>query len=358
MTVIENARSRADLAGLARRGVLRGCCATRRRSRAASCSLLVVLAGILAPLLAPYGPAEVHFEARSSSRTVGFALGTDDLGRDVLSRMLYGIRASLMVGRDRGGPRRRRRDAARAGRRLLAVARRARLPPDRRDAGLPVPHPRGGAGRHQRAQPRGRRHLARHRAGTDHGAGGARRDDAAQGEPVRARRDRHGRVRRPDPRAAHPAQRLSAIIVQATVIMPAAVLGEAVLSFLGLGIQPPTPSLGIMLSDAQQYLCRAPTAALFPGLAIAAICLGFNLLGDALRDALDPTTWTCDCQCTLVFTPPDPPPPARPAGHASGWWAPPTGSPPRAPRPCSSGAATPSTPPSRVRSCCTSWSRT
>jgi peptide/nickel transport system permease protein len=61
------------------------------------------------------------------------------------------------------------------------------------------------------------------------------------------------------------------IIVQATVIMPVAVIGEALLSFLGLGTQPPAPSLGIMLSDAQQYLCRAPYAALFPGLAIVVI---------------------------------------------------------------------------------------
>jgi peptide/nickel transport system permease protein len=82
---------------------------------------------------------------------------------------------------------------------------------------------------------------------------------------------------------------VSAIIVQATVIMPVAVIGEALLSFLGLGIQPPTPSLGIMLSDAQQYISRSPTAAIFPGIAIALICLGFNLFGDALRDALDPT---------------------------------------------------------------------
>jgi peptide/nickel transport system permease protein len=83
---------------------------------------------------------------------------------------------------------------------------------------------------------------------------------------------------------------LPAIIVQATVIMPAAVLGEAVLSFLGLGIQPPAPSLGIMLSDAQQFLFRTLWPGVFPGLAIAVICLGFNLFGDALRDALDPTT--------------------------------------------------------------------
>jgi peptide/nickel transport system permease protein len=83
---------------------------------------------------------------------------------------------------------------------------------------------------------------------------------------------------------------LSAVVVQATVIIPVAVLGEAVLSFLGLGIQPPTPSLGVMLSDAQQYLSRTPWPALFPGLAIIVVCLGFNLVGDALRDAIDPTS--------------------------------------------------------------------
>ncbi|MGY2743405.1 ABC-type dipeptide/oligopeptide/nickel transport system permease subunit [Arthrobacter sp. UYCu723] len=80
----------------------------------------------------------------------------------------------------------------------------------------------------------------------------------------------------------------SALIVQATVIMPVAVIGEALLSFLGLGIQPPSPSLGIMLSDAQQYIFRSPTAAIIPGIGIAVICLAFNLFGDALRDALDP----------------------------------------------------------------------
>ncbi|MCY0905841.1 hypothetical protein OS914_13205 [Arthrobacter sp. H14-L1] len=61
------------------------------------------------------------------------------------------------------------------------------------------------------------------------------------------------------------------------------------MSFPGLGIQPPTPSLAIMLSDAQQYIFRSPTAAIFPGIGIAVICLAFNLFGDALRDALDPT---------------------------------------------------------------------
>ncbi|MBC8093259.1 MAG: ABC transporter permease, partial [Pseudonocardia sp.] len=81
---------------------------------------------------------------------------------------------------------------------------------------------------------------------------------------------------------------LSAVIVQATVTIPVAILGEAVLSFLGLGIQPPDPSLGTMLAEAQQYATNAPWAAIIPGVAIMLVALAFNLFGDALRDALDP----------------------------------------------------------------------
>jgi peptide/nickel transport system permease protein len=80
----------------------------------------------------------------------------------------------------------------------------------------------------------------------------------------------------------------SVILVQATITIPAAILGEAVLSFLGLGIQPPAPSLGTMLAAAQQFATRAPWAAIMPGLAIMVLALAFNVFGDALRDALDP----------------------------------------------------------------------
>ena len=82
----------------------------------------------------------------------------------------------------------------------------------------------------------------------------------------------------------------STLIVQATVAIPAAIIGEAVLSFLGLGVQPPTPSWGVMLSDAQSYVSQAPRLAVFPGLAIFFCSLSFNLLGDGLRDVLDPRT--------------------------------------------------------------------
>ena len=81
---------------------------------------------------------------------------------------------------------------------------------------------------------------------------------------------------------------MGAFIVQATVAIPAAIIGESTLSFLGLGVQPPMSSWGIMLTSAQQYLAQAPYLALFPGIAIALTALGFNLLGDGLRDVLDP----------------------------------------------------------------------
>jgi peptide/nickel transport system permease protein len=81
---------------------------------------------------------------------------------------------------------------------------------------------------------------------------------------------------------------VSSIVVQATVSIPAAIILEAVLSFLGLGVQPPMPSWGTMLSGAQAFLETAPWMAWWPGLAIFALALSFNLAGDGIRDVLDP----------------------------------------------------------------------
>ncbi len=78
------------------------------------------------------------------------------------------------------------------------------------------------------------------------------------------------------------------LIVQATIQFAIAILAEAALSYLGLGTPPPTPSWGRMLSDSQNYLAQSSTLALWPGLSIALSVLGFNLLGDGLRDLLDP----------------------------------------------------------------------
>jgi peptide/nickel transport system permease protein len=81
---------------------------------------------------------------------------------------------------------------------------------------------------------------------------------------------------------------LSPLIVQATISFPLAILAEAALSYLGLGTQPPHPSWGLMLREAQNFLQLSPWYAVFPGAAIALAVLGFNLLGDGLRDLLDP----------------------------------------------------------------------
>jgi peptide/nickel transport system permease protein len=78
------------------------------------------------------------------------------------------------------------------------------------------------------------------------------------------------------------------LIVQATISFAVAILAEAGLSYLGLGIQPPAPSWGKMLNEAQTFMLLRPTLAVFPGLTIALAVLGLNLLGDGLRDLLDP----------------------------------------------------------------------
>lgn len=82
---------------------------------------------------------------------------------------------------------------------------------------------------------------------------------------------------------------ISPILAQVTVAMASAVLLEAALSFLGLGAQPPAPSWGLMLSRSRSYLWRAPWWALFPGIAVSTMILGLNLLADALQEALSPT---------------------------------------------------------------------
>ncbi len=80
----------------------------------------------------------------------------------------------------------------------------------------------------------------------------------------------------------------SVILVQTSLLLSAAILVEASLSFLGLGAQPPVPSLGLMLSEGRNFLLLSPWPAIFAGVAILFLSFGFNLLGDALRDTLDP----------------------------------------------------------------------
>ncbi|HJX47976.1 MAG TPA: ABC transporter permease [Gaiellaceae bacterium] len=82
----------------------------------------------------------------------------------------------------------------------------------------------------------------------------------------------------------------STLLVQATLTIPQAIIGEAVLSFLGLGVQPPETSWGVMLQTAQDQLGQAPRLAVYPGVALVLAVLAFNVFGDGLRDILDPRT--------------------------------------------------------------------
>ena len=82
-------------------------------------------------------------------------------------------------------------------------------------------------------------------------------------------------------------QLLTPLSVQITFGMAAAIVSEASLSFLGLGVQPPTPSWGAMVNEGRSFLLIAPHVALFPGLAVMLTVLGFTILGDGLRDVLD-----------------------------------------------------------------------
>ena len=255
--------------------------------------LVVLIVGLLAPLIAPYGPAEVHFDAPfQSPGTVGYILGTDDLGRDIFSRLVFGIQVSLQVGvlsvllavvvgtplgllagywKWLDGIISRLTDVTLAFPFLIiAVGLAAISGPSLANAAIAL-----GVAQIPTMIRVVRGETLR-----------IKESDFVMSASTMNASGLRIIFRHVLPNC------VSAIIVQATVIMPVAVIGEALLSFLGLGIQPPTASLGIMLSDAQQYISRAPTAALFPGIAIAVICLGFNLFGDGLRDALDPTTST------------------------------------------------------------------
>jgi peptide/nickel transport system permease protein len=242
-------------------------------------------------VLAPYSPTQVHFDTPfQKPGTVGFPLGTDNLGRDVLSRLLYGARASLEVG-------------------ILAVLVSTVV-------GVPLGLVSGYWGRADAVVSRmtdvalafpflilavG---LAAIRGASLSNAVIAL-GIAHIPQMIRVVRGETLRLKAADFVVAATAMDagslrivgrhilpncLSAIIVQATIIMPGAVLGEAILSFLGLGIQPPMPSLGVMLSDAQQYLSKDAWLGVFPGALIALICLSFNLFGDGLRDTLDPAS--------------------------------------------------------------------
>ena len=255
-------------------------------------ALTFILAAIFAPLVAPYSASATDFNATlAPAFSPHHLLGTDELGRDQLSRIIWGSRASIQagvlstllaiviavpIGIVAGYYRgwidpviARLTDVLLAFPFLvLAVGLAAILGPSLTNATLAL-----GIG----AVP-GLIRISRGEALA------LREEDYVRAAVANGARDASILARHVLPNM------LSTLIVQATVTIPAAIIGEAVLSFLGLGVQPPTPSWGVMLSDAQSYVSQAPRLAIFPGIAIFLCSLSFNLLGDGLRDILDPRT--------------------------------------------------------------------
>jgi peptide/nickel transport system permease protein len=250
--------------------------------------VLAVLAAVLADLIAPYPSAHTDFGAALQPPSTVHWFGTDELGRDQFSRVLFGLRASVTVGLAAvtlsfgvGVP---------LG--LLAGFYRLLDPVVSRlaDTLLAFPFLVLAVG------------LAAIR-GPSLTTAVVAIGVAEIPLMVRVTRGEALRLREMDYVAAAVASgagdgvllvrhilpnAMNALIVQATVTVPAAIIGEAVLSFLGLGIRPPTPSLGVMLSSAQPLFRDGPWLAVFPGLAIVLLTLALNLFGDGLRDALDP----------------------------------------------------------------------
>jgi peptide/nickel transport system permease protein len=253
--------------------------------------LLAIVIAIIGPLLTPFDPASQELPLRLAGPTGTHLFGLDELGRDIFARVLAGARISLLVGLIVvsvsstigiffgavagyfGG----RVDEiisrvidillAFPGL-LLAIALVAVLGPSLSNVVLALSLIGWvGYARLVRAQ------VLR----------------AREFEFVQAARALGAPTERILLRHIIPTA-LPAVTVQATLGMGAAILAEAALSFLGLGVQPPTPSWGTMLNGGRAHLLDAPHLTIFPGLAIAVLVLGFNFLGDGLRDALDPAT--------------------------------------------------------------------
>ncbi|HEV7662942.1 MAG TPA: ABC transporter permease [Chloroflexota bacterium] len=263
------------------------------RTRLAWVGLLIVLVMVFlafsADVLTPFDPNEQRYAFVLQPPSPDFPLGTDDIGRDVYSRIVYGTRVSLEVGLLAVGISTatgtliglsagyyggwledvlmRTMDALRAFPGLvLALSINAVLGPGIGNVMIAigvVSTPTFARLAHgQTLSVREREYVKAARVA---GAG-----------PWRMM------LRHILPNIAAP------IIVQASLAAAFAILAEAGLSFLGLGVRPPTPSWGSMLRTGQQYLNVAPWLSLFPGIAIFLAVLGFNLLGDGLREALDP----------------------------------------------------------------------
>ena len=251
--------------------------------------LVFVLVAVFAPVIALQDPLQTSWSAVRKAPSAQYLFGTDEIGRDVLSRVIWGARASLMaglvsvciamalgvpigllagyVGGWVDGVISRFTDSMLAVPFLiLAIALAAFLGPSLTNAMIAI-----GVS----ATPIFIR-LTRGQVLS------VKVEDFV--EAARAVGNPHWRIalRHILPNILPP------LIVQATLAIAAAIIAEASLSFLGLGQQPPAPSWGSMLNTAKNYVDNAPWMAIWPGVSIFLLVLSFNLLGDGLRDALDP----------------------------------------------------------------------
>jgi peptide/nickel transport system permease protein len=264
-----------------------------KRRRGALLALIVIAifvgAAVLAPMISPYDPDVQTWTAVRKAPSALHWFGTDDVGRDVLARVIYGARASLLagvisvaiallvgvpIGLVAGylggfvdGLFSRITDALLACPFLiLAIALAAFLGPSLGNAMIAI----------------GITTTPIFIRLTRGQVMAVKVEDYV--EAARAVGNPHWRIA-----LVHILPNiLPALLVQATLSIAAAIIAEAALSFLGLGQQPPAPSWGSMLNAAQRFLVNAPWMAIWPGLAIFLTVLSFNLVGDGLRDALDP----------------------------------------------------------------------
>lgn len=264
-----------------------------KRSRSAwiggSIVAVFVLMAVLAPLIAPYDPNKTNFLLIRKPPSALYWLGTDEIGRDILSRLLYGAQASLMAGVVSvliavaiGVPLglasgwyggwfdmivSRVTDALLACPFLiLAIAFAAILGPSLTNAMIAIG---------LSAVPIFIR-LSRGQAIS------VKAEDYIEGARAVGVKDVRILISHLAPNTLPP------ILVQCSLFMAQAIILEASLSFLGLGQQPPQASWGSMLNTAKNFMEQAPWMSISPGVAICLVVIGFNILGDGLRDALDP----------------------------------------------------------------------
>jgi ABC-type dipeptide/oligopeptide/nickel transport system permease subunit len=251
--------------------------------------LLEIVVAILAPYLAPFDPLKQDLRSTLlPPLTAGHLMGTDDLGRDILSRIIYGARISLLVGVT-----------------VVAIA---------TVVGVPVGAAAGYSRKLDRWISMGVDTLLAFPgillalaivAALGPGLINVMIAVGIYSMPMYIRVVRAQVLALKEREFATAARAIGVretgilfrhilpncmgpVIVQATINVGTAILSAAALSFLGVGVQPPTPEWGAMLSQSRLYVVKAPHAVTFPGLAIMSVVLGFNLLGDGLRDALDP----------------------------------------------------------------------